>query len=238
MKAELEEDGEDPLLLFVQLESFDANAEFIETKMEGSSVPILQDTKELDIWGKYNSLWPEFDTMYYHVVIIDASGCIAAHFGPVVESDLEGPGSLPLKTAWREALHTECSTVQVEPDDFVDIVEVMAEPVVEPVDEQDVQPDPGFTDFPDVSEELIDLVEADETSIDIFADESSPEEYIEPFQLQETCQVEPAEALQPGQKVPHFLCMDVNPSSSDFGEAVSDQTLKDVVWLAYYGSCT
>ena len=238
MQKELEAKGEDPMLLFIQLDSFDASGDFVESKMDGSSVPVLQDTTEIDIWGKYNSLWPEFDTMYYHIVIINASGCIAAHFGPVSEPDLEGPGSLPLKQAWEEALHAECSTYQVEQEDVVEAVEVALEPVADLVEQPDVTEDTGLPDLPDYVEEPDDVQVADETSVDIIDEEISVEPDTEIFQLQELCQIVAGEALQPGQQVPHFLCQDMNPNSPGFGNAVSDQTLKGVVWLAYYGSCT
>ena len=246
MQKELQAEGEDPLVLFMQLEAFDATPEFIEMMMEGSSVPVLQDTAALDLWGKYHSFWPEFKSWWYHIVIIDASGCLAAHFGPVLDEDLEGPGSAALKAAWVEALHAECSAYVVEREDGAERVEVIEEP--------DIIEGDGFAEIPDLVEDpgsdLVDLAELDELPADApevdladVPDEAdfldlAFDEYTEPFQLQDICQVEEAEALQPGQHVPHFLCKDMNPASEGFGNPVSDLTLKGVVWLAYYGSCT
>ena len=35
-----------------------------------------------------------------------------------------------------------------------------------------------------------------------------------------------------------FLCRDRNPGSHTFDEAVSDRTLEEQVWIAYFGACT
>ncbi len=123
----MEDEGETPLVLFMQLKTFDATPDYVEKNMNGSTVPVLQDTEELDLWGMYSTLWPHFDTtlesMYYRVVLVDRTGCVAALFGPLSDEDLEGLWKAALKQAWAEALHAECSASPVGNDRGAEPVE-------------------------------------------------------------------------------------------------------------------
>jgi len=62
--------------------------------------------------------------------------------------------------------------------------------------------------------------------------------WVEPFELQDLCQVEAGLPAPIGALVPHFLCKDRNPSSPAQGGAISDITLREQVWIAYFGTCT
>jgi Cys-rich repeat protein len=68
--------------------------------------------------------------------------------------------------------------------------------------------------------------------------EVAPEAFVEPFELQDKCQVVAAEPCEVGDVIPHFLCMDINPTSPSKDEAVSELSLGPKVWVAYFGSCT
>jgi len=38
--------------------------------------------------------------------------------------------------------------------------------------------------------------------------------------------------------VPQFSCEDVNPSSPTYGTPVTNFLLAELVWIAYFGTCT
>ncbi len=59
-----------------------------------------------------------------------------------------------------------------------------------------------------------------------------------PFACTDFCVVEEAEPIVVGDPVPAFQCKDLNTSSATFQAPVSDFTLKQLVWIAYFGSCT
>jgi len=59
-----------------------------------------------------------------------------------------------------------------------------------------------------------------------------------PFACSDFCVVEEAEPIVVGDTVPPFQCKDLNTSSVTFQAPVSDVTLKQLVWIAYFGSCT
>jgi hypothetical protein len=59
-----------------------------------------------------------------------------------------------------------------------------------------------------------------------------------PFACSDFCVVEEAEPIVVGDTVPSFQCKDLNTSSTTFQAPVSDITLKQLVWIAYFGSCT
>jgi len=250
-------DGENALVLFMQLESFDATADFIEANMEASTIPVLQDTKELDLWGMYSSLWPQFssetDSMFYRLVLVDGAGCVAALLGPVDDQAFQGQGAAQLKQAWVEALHSDCSDRVAESAEEADLVN-RVELVPELVEQEDMTAEEEAGELHDVSGdpaietlEVADgeqpLPDAQDTEVfDAAGDQTFPdvsgETDVEPFQLMDICQVGAGVPIQPGQQVPHFLCKDLNPKSQGYGGPVSDIALKGVAWIAYSGSCT
>jgi hypothetical protein len=55
----------------------------------------------------------------------------------------------------------------------------------------------------------------------------------------DVCVTEPdAEPAVEGGSVPGFLCKDLNTGSESYQGAVSDVTLKELIWVAYFGACT
>ncbi len=70
---------------------------------------------------------------------------------------------------------------------------------------------------------------------DLPADTGLPPEV---FTLDSLCQIEQSPPPAVGQPVPHFLCMDRNTASSTYGLGISDWTLRESVWIAYFGGCT
>ena len=52
------------------------------------------------------------------------------------------------------------------------------------------------------------------------------------------CWVAEGEPVGVGETVLPFLCRDRNPNSASFAAAVSDITLAEQVWIAYFGACT
>ena len=59
-----------------------------------------------------------------------------------------------------------------------------------------------------------------------------------PFACTDFCVVSEDEPADIGDPVPAFDCFDLNQNSPLFEQVVSDGTLKELVWIAYLGSCT
>ena len=52
------------------------------------------------------------------------------------------------------------------------------------------------------------------------------------------CWVAESEPKEVGDIVGDFLCVDLNDNSAGYDTAVSKTMLKELVWIAYFGSCT
>ncbi|MBM4371513.1 MAG: hypothetical protein FJ098_07650, partial [Deltaproteobacteria bacterium] len=52
------------------------------------------------------------------------------------------------------------------------------------------------------------------------------------------CVIEPGPAIAVGDPCPPFACPDLNPGSSTFGQEITPVFLGELIWIAYFGSCT
>lgn len=116
------------------------------------------------------------------------------------------------------------------------VADIAAEAVAE------VTPDPVGDALPEaIGDALPELLPEPAPEVADVSEAAGPGEvdlWVEPYQLQDLCQVEPGLPAPVGAPVPHFLCKDRNPSSLLLGGAVSDLTLREQVWIAYFGTCT
>lgn len=99
---------------------------------------------------------------------------------------------------------------------------------------------PELLELPEVTDSGSD---ADEASAELIAEASDvselpPEAWVEPFVLEPQCQVVDSAPSEVGEPIPHFLCMDINPTSPTHEEPVTELSLHPRVWIAYFGSCT
>ena len=109
IESQLQSEGFDPMLVFVQLKTWTYTGEQVTSTFPTHRGPVLQDTDSEDMWGMYGADW-------YDVKIIDSHGCLSAFFtSPDTENllsggEVQGPGTL-LKDAWRAAMGSECHTM-------------------------------------------------------------------------------------------------------------------------------
>lgn len=245
--------------IFMNLTGVGFTSSQIESWMPDVQRPILQDTLSAGVWGRLGADW-------YHLILLDRNGCLVQHWGPVSVAELDQQLGTTLLAQWEEATGAECSVVPLPdvisevtdlPDvqafddvrgetgepDGADPVEIMDQK--DAPDGQDVLPDslddadtPDAHTQTDLSELLADI--ADDTTdgdaiTDVAEDTALPPEI---FALTPVCQMEVSEPPEIGELVPHFLCMDRNESSATTGLGVSDWTLRESVWIAYFGACT
>ncbi len=214
-------DGVQPNLLFVNLKTVPLDPGAISSLMPNATLPLLQDTEEVDVWGMFSATW-------YEVVLIDKNGCLAWHSGDLSSGGLEGAAGEAFVQKWKQAEQAECGVVPdvvVQPDVILDGVTDTAADVLQ----DQTQPDQVLP--PDAVEWVEDLNDLSNSDLD-----SEPMDIN--FQLSEYCQIEPVPPIQVGDAVPHFLCMNRSVSSGGLGEGISDITLKTLVWIAYTGACT
>ena len=239
MKGTLQTEGLSPQLVFVQLKDYVFNSDEVEGALDGVTVPVLHDTPELGIWQAFGADW-------YHFIVTDAYGCLVAHYGPLTDQDLEGDLGDEILGVWRDALQAQCTPPpEPSPEDGLDVV-----PEADEAGEEIVE-DSGTDAAGDLATEASDVAPTD--SADGFLDTAGPgpdsdtatadagdasDAWVDPFELTDVCQVAPGPVPDVGYKLPHFLCKDVNPGTPTFGGPVSDITLKEKVWIAYFGSCT
>ena len=237
-QAELVTEGHDVRAIFMQIRQYEAGNDDVAQLLDGFTDPVIHDTEELDIWGRYDADW-------YHVILVDPYGCLSYHVGPLSQATMEEGAGAEIKQRWKETLHAEClDPVEPVPDSddlmgFSDVVEIADVPVVDIPDLQvdtapseDIVTDVGFDlqapDLPDVVPEEVDV--GPETDTGPAPDTGEP--------VVPVCQIAGGAPIEPGDKVPDFTCEDINPTSETGGQAVTSDDLMGVVWLAYYGSCT
>ena len=235
MKAGLEDDGFSPALFFVHLATKESSPELVQEKMSWATDPVVADTEQLDIWERYAADW-------YHLVFVAPNGCLAGHIGPVVPEYFSGTSGQEIRELWISSFDGNC--VQGTPEGRIeggaDVVVVEADDVAETVDSV-VETVDAVPDVPDVSEVLSDLPGdggelTDESSEDWDSPGEVPDADI--FQPAAMCQVVATEPVEVGDQVPYFLCTDVNAESDSVGSTFSPYTLKEQVWIAYFGSCS
>jgi len=245
--------GTDSQLVFVNLKSVALGPAAVGSMMPDVSEPVLQDTEESDLWDALGADW-------YEIVIVDKNGCLAWHSGPLAGTISDADVRDGIRAQWQAAAEAQCNSGR---DVVTEIPDVTGDETAEtedvgvdaPEDQNpgdlpeipDALPDqdwnPGDDQWgPDIEElhtdvsgpDLIDLVDdgGSEDLVDSGGD-STPD-----FELKETCQIETGSLVSPGQKVPHFLCMDRNPNSPTFQQGYSETQLLGKVWVGYTGGCT
>jgi len=88
-------------VVFVQLRDRPMDEAAVTTYFAPYAVPVIHDSDALDITGRYAADW-------YHVVLVDAHGCLVDHWGPLAGSDLEGPTGDALVAELTRALSGAC----------------------------------------------------------------------------------------------------------------------------------
>jgi len=248
MKAQVEGEGYSPSLFFVHLTTVDASPELVQEKMSWAVDPVIADTEQVAIWERYSADW-------YHLIFIDQNGCVAGHVGPVVPEHFEKSSGEEIKELWISSFSGECAGSHADgPVDGVeDVVTVELDDVGQETDnafEIHELPDVGSDveladsadsaggDVTDVTSET--LVDAAELTDGVADEETTPDQVGDAaiFQPAEVCQIVDSEPVEVGQKVPYFLCTNLNEESETVGDAFSPITLKEKVWIAYFGSCS
>jgi hypothetical protein len=243
MKQELAGDGVVPDLLFINIKSVDATPEKISQGMSDVSTPIVQDGEAVGFWDAYLADW-------YHFVLVDRSGCIAAHYGPLSSEGLDGAEGQEIRAAWKASLAAECTPSEPDagPDAAGDIqAGDLEDSGTEEQADQTAAEDKGPGDFD--AQPQPDLVDTQEGAGQDAAGDSDAElpgedvgdlgdSDVEPFQLAEVCQVVETPPVPLGGDVPYFLCMDRNSKSPGYLSGFSTTTLAEKVWIAYFGACT
>ncbi|NMC72473.1 MAG: hypothetical protein GYA57_20785 [Myxococcales bacterium] len=103
-KLELEAEGLQPRLIWIQVGRFPATSESVSSIFdEAWDFPVLQDDEAGSLWEAYHADW-------YHFVMIDTHGCTDAsrHFGPLDATTLYGEAGDEIAGVWREALSDAC----------------------------------------------------------------------------------------------------------------------------------
>jgi len=103
LRQELVGEGESPHLAFVQISDVMVTSEAVSDVEALGDVPVVQDTTALGVWDHYAADW-------YHVVIVDASGCLSFHAGPLSAEDVAGARHAELLDAWNAAMHPACGS--------------------------------------------------------------------------------------------------------------------------------
>lgn len=220
-------------LWFVQIGSHSKTPQEVQDLIGEYPTTVWTDDEDETIWTAFASTW-------YEAVLLDPEDCIVAKFGPFTQDPVDPAKIIPL---WKgAALGTlPCEAPDTDP-------EVGPEPILRP------EPDPDVIEVPDMIErepdafepeivEVVDVVE--DLPMDLITDvpldvpPDTPPDL--PGDVPEVppwwCQVQtPANPPTPGDALPPFSCVDLNPASATAGEVVSKSSLKQMVWLAYAGS--
>ncbi|MFH1529612.1 MAG: hypothetical protein ABIK09_02635 [Pseudomonadota bacterium] len=224
MKETLLADGVDNVeLWFIQIGTQDKTPEEVEDLIGEYPTTVLDDDPEQTIWTAFASTW-------YEAVLLDPEDCIVAKFGPF-------------------------TTFPQDPDEIIPLWKGAALGTL-PCDEPEPGPESGAEPAPDVSEpmpdvfehdtvdvvDILDLVDAiEDVPTDTLADVPTDTPADLPGEIPEIppwwCQVDaPPAPVGPGDPLPFFTCVDMNPMSPTEGEVVSKSSLKQRVWLGYAGS--
>lgn len=229
LATEIGAGGKPGSLVWIQLKSEVAGPDAVSSNLGDTDRPVLHDTEDRGVWEAYGADW-------YHLVIVDRNGCLADHFGPLGLNQVEKDLRQEIGNAWAGAMNAPCQQPPL-PDTSEHVPDIL-----EPV--PDVADDTGHEDItPDLPPEIpapIDVITADTVDVTEIQDISIPPDDggQESFIPADVCQVVTGAPITNGDPVPHFLCTDVNPSSSLFGSGISDIFLKEMAWIAYFGSCT
>ena len=171
-------------------------------------------------------------------MLLDPEDCIVAKFGPFTLDPVDPAVIAPL---WKGAALGTLPCDEPEPG-----LESGPEPFGRPESgpeppHSEPEPDIFVSDVPDVIE-FVDIFETIDDAPSDLPTDTLPELPPElPGDVPESpdwwCQVAPvSEPPGPGEALPFFTCVDVNPASPTVGEVVSKVSMKERVWLAYAGS--
>ena len=208
-------------LVWVHLETVSVVPSDVEKALGTVDESVVFDTDALAVWDRYAADW-------YHMVIVDRNGCLAGHFGPLSQEQIDGSLRQEIGNAWADAALAECTVPVPEMADS-------AEPATDVMEPPEILP----AEFPgDEAPEPVTDLTVGETTETIEIPDAADGKETEEFILAETCQIVMGFPIGTGDPVPHFLCMDVNPSSGQYGQGISDVYLKELIWIAYFGSCT
>ncbi len=229
MKESIAADGIDNVeLWFIQLGTKDTTPKEVEDHIGEYPAAVLADDPEQTIWTAFASTW-------YEAVLLDPEGCIVAKFGPFSPDAPDPDEIIPL---WKNAALGTLPCDEPDPDP----IEPYSDPIEPGPDQLEPEPDiytPDTTDVHDVLSEIIDTLGdvPSDTPVDVPPD--TPPDL--PGDLPQIppwwCQVDtPPAPAGPGDSLPFFTCVDMNPASATEGEVVSKASLKELVWLGYAGS--
>jgi hypothetical protein len=224
-------------LWFVQIGSHQKTPNEVQDLIGEYPTTVWLDDEEETIWTAFASTW-------YEAVLLDPEGCIVAKFGPFTQDPVDPAKIIPL---WKgAALGTlPCDEPDPGPETGPE-PNLRPEPdldVLEAVDQVEPEADgfaPEIIETADVIEDLpADLLT--DVPVDVPADVPPDVPPDLPGDIPEVppgwCQVQtPATPPTPGDALPPFTCVDLNPASATVGEVVSKSSLKQKVWLAYAGS--
>ena len=243
--AQLRAEGYDASVVFVHIKTVDVGASDVGNHMSGISVPVIHDSDAADIWAAYGGDW-------YDMALVDAEGCSAEHFKTLVPEDVIYQRRDEIIDAWKAAISRQCKSEPPPPADVVIVADTSPPDIAPPPDDG---PDLDTVDGggPDVSPNIVEVHEdstaelpdvtsdGDGPEVDGFADvpqtDQGPAD-ADPPPVIEPCTITYAEPMTVGQKVPSFSCTDVNAGSPTLGDTITDVSLGELVWIAYFGSCT
>jgi hypothetical protein len=245
LKEELAAQGLEVTLLFASLKGVGLSLETVKSAFPDSQEPIVQDTDDGAFWEAYMADW-------YHLVFVGKSGCVAAHFTDVESALLTEETLALIREAWIQSTTVEWCPAAPEPGPESPNPEPLPETVAADLDVErgldlvepweTIAPD-GEVEPDGPAAETDAAAKPDSELPDGLLDESSPadetaSQELPPLVLQDVCQVLPHDPIEVGELVPYFLCKDVNTASASFGAGFSPWSMKELVWIAYCGSCT
>jgi len=240
LEAEVFAAGGKAPLVFVNLLEVQATPNIVAELVPKATQAVIQDSEQLRLWDAWLAT-------SYEVVVVDRFGCNIARFGPLDPVKLEEQKE-EIRKAWQSAGETECQkTEEVEQEDVrFDIVPDAGVEIVEPKpdgppEQHDVPDQHDEIDSPEVLQDAAaDIPDSSDEQIADGQLDLAPEttDDTSPFQLSDVCQIVDAPPIEPGCAVPYFLCKDVNSTSGTSGQGFSSLTLKEKIWIAYFGACT
>ena len=238
MKESLQADGvENVELWFIQIGTQEKTPQEVAELIGETPAPVLADDLDQTLWTAFASTW-------YEAVLLDPEDCIVAKFGPFSPDPPEPDeiiplwrgaalGTLPCDEPTPDTVADDPARIRPDPDPVPDVVETGPD-VTDAVETADT------SEIIDPLEDLHEDIPADvppDLPADLPPDIPSELPPEPPEVPPGWCQVpgSPAPA-GPGDPLPPFTCVDLNPASPANGAVVSRASLKERVWLAYAGS--
>lgn len=101
IRTELENEGEQPELLFVQGIMFEVTSEEVGELLGSVDVAVVENTESANIWMRYHAA-------QYGLAIVDRHGCLTESYDDLDRMDLSGDSGDEIAGAWRQAMAEEC----------------------------------------------------------------------------------------------------------------------------------